>query len=44
MDASAQMRLSDALPDDMVALRCPKVFADRVQGYIDALVEGGIAG
>lgn len=44
MDASAQMRLSAALPDDMVALRCPKVFADRVQGYIDALVEGGIAG
>lgn len=29
------------LADDMVTLHCPKGIADRVQGYIDALVEGG---
>lgn len=42
-DAPAQMRLAEALPDDMVSLRCPKAIADRVRGYIDALVETGHA-
>ena len=39
VDAPAQMGLSDALPGDTVTLRCPKAIADRVRGYIDALVE-----
>ena len=36
----AQMTIEETTTDDMVTLRCPRSIAERVQGYIDALVQG----
>lgn len=36
----AQMTIEETTADDMVTLRCPRSIAERVQGYIDALVQG----